>query len=62
MDSVATAGIDVPVGVKLKAIWDAGVDESEYASVQEGLADRIDIECVAVSNEKIICLAFKIHT
>ena len=62
MDSVATAGVDVPVGVKLEAIWDAGVDEGEYAPVQEGLADRIDVECVAVRNKKIICLALEIHT
>lgn len=62
VDTVATAGIDVSVSVKLKAIWDACVDEGEYASVQEGLSDGIDIERVAVSNEEIICLAFMIYT
>ena len=44
MDAVKGAGVDIALRVKPHAIWETGIDDSEFALVRDRFAISRDIE------------------
>ena len=57
MDTVATTGEHIAVGINLDSVWHARVDVCQNAAVLECLGLGVDIECVACWGNKIDELA-----